>query len=117
MPTLITTNGADVTLLEQKFAKGFKELFSSGIEEYDFSGLYWKDSATVTFQFFTPCCTSSCARSISINKRWNRTKGRALFPTKDKKVGRQPDDSPIWWFVRGAFVLEAGLFFFAFQIW
>ena len=39
LPTLITTNGADVALLEKKFAKGFKELFSSAIEKYDFRGL------------------------------------------------------------------------------
>ena len=67
LKTLQVTNGGDIEVLEKKFAKGFKELFSSGIEEYDFSGLYWKDSATVTFQFFTPCCTS-CLRTLNLYK-------------------------------------------------
>ena len=49
LPTLTTTNGNDVALLEKKFAKGFKELFSSAIEQYDFSGLGWNFDIQVLF--------------------------------------------------------------------
>ena len=47
--SLQVTNGSDIDLLKEKFAKGYKELFSSGIATYDFSGLGWKFDIRVLF--------------------------------------------------------------------
>ena len=60
------------------------------------------------------CVMLAHARSLQISD--GIAQRRALFPTKGEKVGRQPDDSPIWWFVRGAFVLEAGSWTIFFRI-
>ena len=47
--SLQVTNGADVELLKKKFAQGYKELFSSGIATYNFSGLGWNFDLRILF--------------------------------------------------------------------